>query len=621
MIIRYATAPAICLALASQAQNLNNVLFNPASIHECEFVNLTVLGNYPSPNYTFDFYSFDPGTFTFVFYATGVGNSPQTNFSEPIPPLGPWEPGTYLFTAQLNLNGTVVDTWTTNLTVLPQVQHDPGIDTFAEVCNTGSPYPLVTLLDGTPQSGGQWLDPNGVPHGPNLTPGLDPAGVWIYQFLAPLPCHTDTIAQLFLAYLPNNSAGFDGVASVCSTDPPIALIDHLFGTPTPGGTWTGPSPTTGNYDPATMTPGVYTYTVPGIPPCSGPSATVTVSEMTPNNAGTGSDGQVCADVTNVLLNTYLSGGPQTTGSWVDPLGFPFGGYNATFNAQEDFVGTYLYIVNNGTCPADTAFVTMSLIANNTAGIGGTAGVCVTDVLVDLFGLLGGFPTPGGTWTGPGGGPFDGTYDPDVDPPGDYTYNVDGIPPCPDPSAVLTVVEQPLSEAGVGDSAFICILDTMAELYYHLSGAQTTGYWFTPVGDTIGDYFATINAMMSDPGSYLYVVNNAPCAPDTAIVVVSVLPTPCQVGLAEEDDLPPIMLSVQPNPSEGSITVVFRSGPARGPQSLEVLDMNGRTLWHEPLRIAAGEQQMDLDLSALPAGAYLLRMRSPDGTAVRRFMLH
>ena len=356
--------------LLARAQNITNVTFNPSTIHECQYVSLTLFGNYPSPNYVPSFYTFDPVTFTLSWYADGTGTAPVTNFTEPVPPLGPWDAGTYNFTARLVLNSVEVDTWTTTVTVLPSVQHDPGQEAFVSVCNTGPTISLLSLLGGTPDPGGQWVDPFGANHSNNFVPGTDPAGIWIYQFMAPLPCYTDTLTELFLDYFPNNDPGISTTTSICASSAPVNLFTVLLGTPMAGGTWTGPGGAfSGVYDPAVNVSGVYTYSVPGLSGCPNPTATVTVTETSTSNAGTGGPGEICVNDTSALLNQFLTGSPLQNGTWYDPIGFNFGPWNATFNATEDLVGTYKYIQAAAGCVADTALVVVSLVSTPDCFVG------------------------------------------------------------------------------------------------------------------------------------------------------------------------------------------------------------------------------------------------------------
>ncbi len=87
-----------------------------------------------------------------------------------------------------------------------------------------------------------------------------------------------------------------------------------------------------------------------------------------------------------------------------------------------------------------------------------------------------------------------------------------------------------------------------------------------------------------------------------------------VGVREHAFAP---LQVQPNPTYGPLTVEL---PANAhAQHAEVLDANGRVVWSKAL--AAREGQVQLDLSALAEGAYVLRLRMSNG-AVRhgRFVI-
>ncbi|MEN8928144.1 MAG: Ig-like domain-containing protein, partial [Flavobacteriales bacterium] len=61
------------------------------------------------------------------------------------------------------------------------------------------------------------------------------------------------------------------------------------------------------------------------------------------------------------INLYdtLGGTPDTTGTWTDPSGNPFGtGYNVTFNANTNPVGVYTYTISNMPCADTMATVTI-----------------------------------------------------------------------------------------------------------------------------------------------------------------------------------------------------------------------------------------------------------------------
>ncbi len=66
------------------------------------------------------------------------------------------------------------------------------------------------------------------------------------------------------------------------------------------------------------------------------------------------------------------------------------------------------------------------------------------------------------------------------------------------------------------------------------------------------------------------------------------------------------LTVYPNPSNGLLTLDLDVSTA-GLRTLQVFDLTGRRLWNERLDLVAGRQELPLDLTALPAGIYLLRV--------------
>ena len=92
------------------------------------------------------------------------------------------------------------------------------------------------------------------------------------------------------------------------------------------------------------------------------------------------------------------------------------------------------------------------------------------------------------------------------------------------------------------------------------------------------------------------------AQDTTFFNAQEVSTSVQGALAA----PPIRISTFPNPTNGVATLAFRA-PQAGTLHVEVLAMQGRVLMTTAQTITTGDNQLRLDLSALPGGAYLLRL--------------
>ncbi|MCW5900575.1 MAG: gliding motility-associated C-terminal domain-containing protein [Flavobacteriales bacterium] len=386
------------------------------------------------------------------------------------------------------------------------------------LCSTAAPVGLFGVLGGAPTPGGIWTGPGGVPHPGTFDPATDPAGAYTYTVTNASPaCTVQAVINVSVTQQP--SAGTNGSVTVCSSDPVIALLGQLGGSPTPGGSWTGPGgqPFGGNFNPATDAQGVYTYTVNAPPPCTAVSATVNVAVNPAPNAGTNGSVSFCSTGSPADLATYLGGNPMPGGSWTAPGGGAFGG---TYDPATHTSGVYTYTVTGvAPCPDATAAVTVTENAQPDAGLDATASLCSSSAAVVLTSLLGGSPDPGGTWTGPGGGQVPGTLDPATAASGNYTYTVSAAPPCVSAQATLTLTIVPQPSAGTPGAITLCETSAPTNLFGQLGGNPAPGgTWTAPGGGAFG---GTYDPAIHAPGIYTYTVTAPPpCVNATATVTVN-----------------------------------------------------------------------------------------------------
>lgn len=351
---------ALVLCLYAPAQQITNVTFQPSPLRACLPVSFVISGT-SGGGFTFDFVEsqFGEDFISLVYIVTvGPGSSPYTVT------MGPYEAmaaGDYAVTISLKRNGNITSTWTGTMTVQEALLPDMGEPNDITICPNDPPFQMLSQLGGTPASGGVWLDPmfNQVPNG-IFKPGINMDGSYMYFIDLPAPCDAQ-YQFLDVTTLPNNFAGLDSTISLCTLPGgnPVDLSTFIGGTPDAGGTWSGPGGNTSIFTPGVSPTGGYVYQVTGIPPCSDPTATITVLAAPENNAGVGGPAVFCFDETSAILSTYVSGG-QSSGFWYAPSGFAIAYFNDPVNVSVYGAGNYAYVVAESDCPADTSYVPVTL---------------------------------------------------------------------------------------------------------------------------------------------------------------------------------------------------------------------------------------------------------------------
>ena len=394
---------------------------------------------------------------------------------------------------------------------------DAGLPATHTVCSNATAFNMQTLLGGTPDNGGSWTAPGGASHAAVFNPGSDVGGVYTYTVAGTGTC-PDASATLTITRVLAPNPGTNGTVSVCSSGAPVQLINSLGGMPDAGGSWTAPGggAHSGTYDPAVDGPGVYIYLLTGTPPCANASATVTVSEPTPPNAGSNGSISVCSNNGPVALFGVLGGTPDPGGAWTLG-GLPVSG---TFTPGTSVAGAYVYTVSGiPPCPNAVASVTVAQQTAPNAGTGSSITVCSDQAPFTMVNMLLGTPDAGGSWSGPSP-VVGGQFTPASMSGGNYVYTVTGTAPCTNATATLAITLRIAPDAGTNGSITLCSTDADVSLFDELGGTpHANGTWEAPGG---GSHSGVFNPGTSTPGTYTYTVTGqAPCTPDVSTVTVTV----------------------------------------------------------------------------------------------------
>jgi len=336
----------------------------------------------------------------------------------------------------------------------------------------------------------------------------------------PIAVNPPTVIQSCTA-----DAGSDAALTTCSSGGVSDLFNTLGGTPDAGGVWTAPdgSVVSGILNPTTDDAGAYTYTVTSLaPPCSAQAQVIVTISDQPNAGGPGNL-TLCSSNPPANLFSVIEGSPDPGGVWTAPDG---SAHTGIFDPATDVPGIYSYtVVAVAPCIPAVVAVTVSVVQSPNAGINASMQTCTSASSFSLFTQLNGVPNVGGVWTGPNGAPISGIYNPAMDPAGVYTYTVNGVAPCPNSSATVTVQNAPQPNAGTdGPLTTLCSAAPPVDLYFLLGGTPDLGgSWTAPDG---GPTSGVLNPSTAQPGTYSYLLlAAAPCVSDQATVQIAIVDQP------------------------------------------------------------------------------------------------
>jgi len=253
-------------------------------------------------------------------------------------------------------------------------------------------------------------------------------------------------------------------------------------------------------------------------------------------------------------------------------------------AGSPYVFTYTVDPGNS-CAISNSTVTIIISPEANAGIGGTIDICNNDTTQDLFDVLTGNPDINGNWSPPLNSGT-GLFDPNIDSPGIYTYNVNGIGACTDASTTVIATIIPKPNAGDDGNVVICSDEGSQNLFDFIDGnPDTGGTWFPALDSGTGIFDPNIDA----PGVYIYSLELTQCNQrDSSELIVSIENNPNATGL--EILVGNICLGLANSVTitgatllpDGNYTIIYSlSGSNNSENSIDVVFVSGNTNFSIP----------------------------------------
>ncbi len=104
-----------------------------------------------------------------------------------------------------------------------------GVSTNVDVCADGAPIDLFSQLQGMPELGGAWTDPNGDPFAQTFYPDGDLPGTYTYTIAGIFPCPSDSsYVSINVHSAPAQPIAINGAPSLCSDSTGHYWIDPVI---------------------------------------------------------------------------------------------------------------------------------------------------------------------------------------------------------------------------------------------------------------------------------------------------------------------------------------------------------------------------------------------------------
>ncbi|MFK7756034.1 MAG: gliding motility-associated C-terminal domain-containing protein [Flavobacteriales bacterium] len=448
-------------------------------------------------------------------WSLGGSNITMNNFDPQIDLAG-------VYTYTVPANG-VCEALSSDLIIQIDSQPNAGDNTIVQICNYDTSVLLTSLLEGNPDTNGDWFDENDQAISSSINSSTDGVFNFMHVVNGTATCQNDT-SYLEVTIQEQLSAGSGLDFFVCENGISINLNDSISADALTGGNWHTPANATfdGVLDPQTALSGNYIYEVVSPASCNNLTSSFNVQiEELPDAGVSGGTVFFCNAFPGFDLFSGVNGTPQTEGYFTNPDGEVVNDFT-TSSGQPSGVYTY-HAISSGGCPETTSTINVAVNDIGSTGIDTEVTLCDNIGEVDLTALLDGTPYDDGQWLDENNNPISNLYTPTTNI--QLTYRRNGGFPCPTISSDLEITLSEMTYAGDDSSINTCETAPQYNMEDYLSvGASLAGYWQNPEGTVIAS--SIIDPGASVPGDYLYLTTpNAQCPQDTAVISVAIQALP------------------------------------------------------------------------------------------------
>ncbi|HRH70488.1 MAG TPA: HYR domain-containing protein, partial [Flavobacteriales bacterium] len=244
-----------------------------------------------------------------------------------------------------------------------------GTNGSLSICSNAAPVNLFGSLNGNPGNSGSWTNPVNAAHSGVYDPAIDGPGAYTYTMAGGPGCAAHSAAvQVTESTMPAATIAY-GNTPYCNLGTASVTRTGAAGGTYSSGTGLVINASNGAVNLASSTPGSYTvtYSIAATSVCPAFSTTAPITINATPNAGADNGTTICNSLTSFNLNTLLSAGVPSGGTWkkTGNITVPGGTFNPSFYATG---GTYMFwyrLAGAAPCPVDSAIMNITITPSST----------------------------------------------------------------------------------------------------------------------------------------------------------------------------------------------------------------------------------------------------------------